>query len=192
MAVYKNITDAVTFTKREDGSPVIGVREYYQRRVTRLGREFSVRIPDVGRTGLCPLHDDIGPSFGILMGRDGRERFNCFGCSKRGHVVDLHREFEKRHNRRNLSLDESAKDLLRLFGEDYDVFANMVRGGLEVQAEQISEAEIARRNRIKETKAIIDSYSVNDYNADIARGVVEGRDNSYFNALLFKRMNNVI
>lgn len=190
--LYKTLTDAVTFTKREDGSPIIGLREYYQRRIVRLGKTYAVRVPDVGKTGLCPLHDDLGPSFGILMGRDGRERFNCFGCQERGHVVDLHRKFELRWNNRNLSLEESARDLLSTFGESADVFLEMVRGGVEVQQSQLSEAETRRRKRIRDMEELENSYTTNRYNQDIAQGVSLGESNAYFNRLLYKRMQNVI
>lgn len=36
----------------------------------------------------CPLHQEKSPSFYLLAGRDGTERFKCFGCDKSGDVLD--------------------------------------------------------------------------------------------------------
>ncbi len=38
--------------------------------------------------GLCPLHKEKTPSCHVWTGRDGHERFKCFGCGKGGDVVD--------------------------------------------------------------------------------------------------------
>jgi hypothetical protein len=38
--------------------------------------------------GLCPLHREKTPSCHVWTGRDGHERFKCFGCGKGGDVVD--------------------------------------------------------------------------------------------------------
>lgn len=39
--------------------------------------------------GCCPFHDDRDPSFTIFTGRDGVQRFQCFGCDAHGDVVDF-------------------------------------------------------------------------------------------------------
>ena len=36
----------------------------------------------------CPLHEEKTPSFYLAEGRDGVERFKCFGCGKGGDVLD--------------------------------------------------------------------------------------------------------
>jgi hypothetical protein len=36
----------------------------------------------------CPLHEERTPSFYVSTGRDGAERFKCFGCGKGGDVLD--------------------------------------------------------------------------------------------------------
>jgi hypothetical protein len=38
--------------------------------------------------GCCPLHQEKTPSFYLSVGRDGAERFKCFGCGKGGDVLD--------------------------------------------------------------------------------------------------------
>lgn len=32
--------------------------------------------------GLCPFHDDKGPSFHLFTAKSGRARFHCFGCGE--------------------------------------------------------------------------------------------------------------
>lgn len=39
--------------------------------------------------GCCPFHQERTPSFTIFTGKDGAERFQCFGCNERGDVVDF-------------------------------------------------------------------------------------------------------
>lgn len=39
--------------------------------------------------GCCPFHQEDTPSFTIFTGKDGVERFFCFGCNERGDVIDF-------------------------------------------------------------------------------------------------------
>jgi DNA primase len=68
--------------------------------IERLRREVS--LPDLAINngvalqkngkeweGLCPFHQENSPSFTIFTGKDGAERFFCFGCNERGDVVDF-------------------------------------------------------------------------------------------------------
>lgn len=38
--------------------------------------------------GLCPFHQERTPSFSVYMGRDGTERYMCFGCGAKGNAID--------------------------------------------------------------------------------------------------------
>ena len=38
--------------------------------------------------GLCPFHKEKTPSFGVFAGKDGHERYHCFGCGASGDVLD--------------------------------------------------------------------------------------------------------
>lgn len=40
----------------------------------------------------CPFHAEDTPSFTIFTGNDGIERFHCFGCGRKGDVLDFVRE----------------------------------------------------------------------------------------------------
>lgn len=39
-------------------------------------------------SALCPLHNERTPSFTIYAGRDGSQRFKCWGCGASGDLVD--------------------------------------------------------------------------------------------------------
>ncbi|QWW68256.1 VapE domain-containing protein [Rhizobium sp. WYJ-E13] len=55
----------------------------YGCRLTRNGQEFSA---------CCPFHTEDTPSFTIFAGQDGVERFHCFGCGRKGDVLDFVQE----------------------------------------------------------------------------------------------------
>lgn len=52
---------------------------------------FGVALRRDGREweACCPFHAEDTPSFKIFTGKDGVQRFHCFGCGKRGDVVDF-------------------------------------------------------------------------------------------------------
>lgn len=39
--------------------------------------------------GCCPFHQENTPSFTVFRGKDGIERFHCFGCNERGDIIDF-------------------------------------------------------------------------------------------------------
>lgn len=59
--------------------------------LSNLALGFGVQIRKDGQewVGCCPLHQEETPSFTIFTGKDGVERFHCFGCGERGDVVDF-------------------------------------------------------------------------------------------------------
>jgi hypothetical protein len=55
----------------------------YGYKLSRNGQEFAT---------CCPFHAEDTPSFTIFIGQDGVERFHCFGCGRKGDVLDFVRE----------------------------------------------------------------------------------------------------
>ncbi len=53
--------------------------------------------------GLCPFHEDKNASFGIKRYADGSVRYKCFGCDKKGSVIDYVME------RRSINFREACK-----------------------------------------------------------------------------------
>lgn len=54
-------------------------------------RRYGVALQHDGNEFLacCPFHQESGPSFTIFTGRDGIQRFQCFGCDAAGDVIDF-------------------------------------------------------------------------------------------------------
>lgn len=52
---------------------------------------FGVALQQDGREweAVCPFHQEDTPSFTIFPGKDGVERFMCFGCHEQGDVIDF-------------------------------------------------------------------------------------------------------
>lgn len=163
---FDNIIDAVTLLKRVDGSHIVPIRVYYQRFIVPLDkRRYGYHTPSVsGQKGVCPLHDDVKPSLGILNGRDGRERFNCFGCQSFGHVVDLHRKMQSRHYNRNMGNVDAAYDLLSLMGIAKEPFEALVGERDLVDRTEMEERKARRR---AETRVIASSWGIDDYRQSI-------------------------
>jgi hypothetical protein len=55
-----------------------------------VNRYLETRKKGKDQVGLCPFHDDgRKPSFTIFRGKDGIERYRCFGCEANGDVIDF-------------------------------------------------------------------------------------------------------
>ena len=56
-----------------------------------VAADFGVRLEKDGKEWIacCPFHQEDTPSFTIFPGKDGAERFHCFGCGERGDVLDF-------------------------------------------------------------------------------------------------------
>lgn len=56
-----------------------------------LAASYGVKLQENGGEfeACCPIHAEDTPSFTIFPGRDGVQRFHCFGCGARGDVMDF-------------------------------------------------------------------------------------------------------
>lgn len=98
------------------GSRVKGlsIEEYYLKEVYSKGGKYQKGHPVTDRLVLCPLHDDKNPSMGFIHGKDGVEKFHCFGCGRAGDVVDLHMGL------RDIKDEERAlKEVCDILGVEY-------------------------------------------------------------------------
>lgn len=53
-----------------------------------IGKDVKLIKDGDSWKGLCPFHKEKTPSFNIFLGKDGRERYHCFGCRARGDALD--------------------------------------------------------------------------------------------------------
>lgn len=145
--------------------------EYYKRVVQPINpAHYRVKSD---KMMVCPLHGDINPSMGVVVGSTG-EQYHCFGCGKWGDVVDLHMKVSRRLLKKHLSEEESLKDLCRIFNVDYAALPN------ERVEEELS------RSALQE-KAIIEAkgkFDYSDYNEMITEGKLKKKGVPYFNTLL--------
>lgn len=82
------------------GKRDVTVTSYWDKVVCRLdprydGYQFSKGYNKV----VCPFHDDVAPSLGLVYDRDGVEVFNCFGCGATGTVIGLHQRIMRKYNK---------------------------------------------------------------------------------------------
>lgn len=56
-----------------------------------VAADFGVSLEKDGHefVACCPFHQEDTPSFTIFTGKDGVQRFQCFGCGERGDVLDF-------------------------------------------------------------------------------------------------------
>jgi len=59
--------------------------------LSATAQAFGVQIQANGHEfeACCPLHSESTPSFTIFTGKDGAQRFHCFGCGEGGDVIDF-------------------------------------------------------------------------------------------------------
>ena len=62
-----------------------------EKSLSDVASDFGIALQKNGREfeACCPFHEENTPSFTIYPGKDGVQRFFCFGCNERGDVVDF-------------------------------------------------------------------------------------------------------
>lgn len=60
-------------------------------RLADVAWQMGIKLEKDGNEHLacCPFHQENTPSFTIFTGKDGVDRFNCFGCGAKGDVIDF-------------------------------------------------------------------------------------------------------
>lgn len=94
-ASVKNLEDQVLLHERQ-GVKDITVVDYYNRYIVPFSNKYSTKYKGVGSKVVCPFHEDVMPSMGVLEdSKRGVQIFNCFGCGAKGTVITLHERFCK-------------------------------------------------------------------------------------------------
>lgn len=99
-----------------DNPPTI--RGYYDDVIAKYDTKFAVRPMSISRMGVCPLHDDNDPSFGVVTTKQGVEIYNCFGCGKRGTLIDLVINSVEIWEKRTLTKEAALRELAKRYGFD--------------------------------------------------------------------------
>lgn len=159
----------------KDYFPII---EYYKKVVMPVNKKYWVKSD---RMMVCPLHDDINPSMGIITGSDGDELYHCFGCNQWGSVVDLHKKVSRKLLKRYFSDEEALKDLCRIFNVPYNLF--------NVSDDKNSEDEDIRREIA--ISSAIDKYDISDFKRMFIEGKLHKKSIGYFNTITMMMVNEL-
>lgn len=95
----------------DSGLPTI-VQYFNQMIAPRRPELGSFRVSGSPGKVVCPFHDDVAPSMGIIP---GQEVFHCFGCGASGNVIRLHQMFLRTLGY-SLDYESAWKDLCDSFG----------------------------------------------------------------------------
>lgn len=154
--------------KYKDYFPIV---EYYKKVVEPTNRsKYRVKSD---KMMVCPLHDDVNPSMGIILNSSGDELFHCFGCNQWGNIVDLHKKVSKRLFKRYLSEEETLKDLCRIFNVPYE--------NVQVQ-ENVKEYDDDISKEVAIQKAM-NRFDLSDYRRMVLDGKISRKSIGYFNTL---------
>lgn len=107
------IADAVDVT----GAKKVTIRGLYEDLIKgNVGGKFKSQSLYTATKVICPFHEDIKPSMGVLDSKtDGTEIFNCFGCGKKGNVVHFYMFYVNTYENRSITLEQAAKELASKF-----------------------------------------------------------------------------
>lgn len=149
-----------------DGERVFTIARYYDEFISPLEPKFSKYRLSYSRTVICPLHDDNDPSLGTVTSKDGTEIYNCFGCGRKGSIVDMHIFIEKKFKMRIIDESTAIYELATLFGID--------PASLVVEEEVTSLKQVMRNRALKRAaiNAKSKEFSITDYQLGIR---TEGR-----------------
>lgn len=105
--------------KDAEGNFVANIFDYYERYIKPLSSMFARYDWYPNKKIMCFLkeHDDKNASMGNIpdTSNPGGYIYHCFGCGKRGNVVDLHVAIERDYHHRHLNKEEAAKEVAKLF-----------------------------------------------------------------------------
>lgn len=90
---------------------------YYNDYVTPLNPKKFTPMTDDRPLSLCPLHTDTDPSLHFWKAKGV---FNCFGCGAGGDVVHFNILLQKKYHNKNLSPDDSVRQLSAFYKLKYE------------------------------------------------------------------------
>ena len=160
----------------KDYFPII---EYYKKVVIPVNpNHFWIKSD---KMMVCPLHDDVNPSMGIIIDSDGNELYHCFGCNRWGDVVKLHKQVSSRLFKRYLSDDESLKDLCRIF--------NVSLKKVEVIKNDYIEDDDIRREVALQNAT--ERFDISDFRRMFIEGKLQKKSIVYFNTITMMMINEL-
>lgn len=95
----RQLEEQLLYHKGSGGSYDVTITDYWDRVVCKHDSRYgSYRFSEGAGRVVCPFHEDVRPSMGIVHDPNtGVEVFNCFGCGKAGTVTYFHRLFSEQY-----------------------------------------------------------------------------------------------
>lgn len=131
---------------------------------------------------VCPLHDDINPSMGIVIGKSGEELFHCFGCNRWGNIVKLHKGVSMRLFNKHLNDNDSLKELCSIFNVPFDTFSEVEENNSE------SSDDIKIELAVKEG---LNKFELYDFRRLMTEGKIKKKPIGYFNTITMMMVNEL-
>ena len=163
-----------------DYGNIFPIVEYYKKVVHPVNpRKYWVKND---KMMVCPLHDDVNPSMGVIRAQEGKETFHCFGCNAWGNVVELHQRVSKRLFKKYLTEDAALRELCRLFGVDYEEVSGASK------EEDIFDADL--RQDLAMQKAM-GNFDISDFRNMIMEGKALKKGAAYFNTVVMVMIDSL-
>ena len=163
---------------KRSGEKVLSIQDYYTNIVSPKANKFSRYSFERSNTVVCPFHDDNDPSLGVIHGKDGIDRYHCFGCRAVGDFIDFYQGIEKIFNNRIITEEQAISEIAKR----YEIPLNE----LEVD---LGKVELSREQQLNSLKHI---YTVADFERDVRKGLLMERPVAYYNAKLLELISEEV
>lgn len=108
----------VTTSRDSSGKLLATVETYYNKFVHSLGGKYLNNSFSKDKMCICPFHDDNDASLGLINDKIDKDVriFHCFGCGASGDIVQFHRRFIYKTEKRSISVETASREVATIFG----------------------------------------------------------------------------
>lgn len=159
-------------------SEYFSIVDYYKLFVQPINKKYFTKND---KMMVCPLHDDVNPSMGIIKGSNGKELYHCFGCNSWGDIVDLHIKVSRRLKKRYLDRESALRELCNMFGVDYNAIKSKEQADVLDKDVRVDSAMSAKEQE----------FDYADFRNMITDGKLQRKRISYFNTLMIMMVSSL-
>lgn len=172
-----SLVKTVLTQRNSNGDIKANIPEYYERYIKPLEPKYKDSVLTDSRKAICPLpdHNDTDPSFGLTNHKfyKGVKIYHCFGCGGTGTIIRLHQRIQHKYYNKNLTEDESALELAKIFDIDLSKVDDLSEDNDKIEGGYYMRNSKALRN-------LEERYTIRDYQSEL-RGVRVMRETSNIN-----------
>lgn len=112
-----DVSYLVANARDKDGELIVKIADLYENLIKVNGGKFASQSLKNKNRVICPFHEDIRPSLGVIQSRaTGMDLFNCFGCGKHGNAVHFYIYYNRIYKKKDLSTEDATKELAEVYG----------------------------------------------------------------------------